>query len=76
MALIKAITRQALQTHNPHTEVECTYDIVQNPIGTKSLQLDTYGSKQRQLKGQKSQSLRLSPSAIADLKAIIQANNL
>lgn len=39
--------------------------------GDLYLQVDTYGSKERRMVGKKSQSIRFSPAAIAELKAII-----
>jgi hypothetical protein len=70
MALVKNITHQPLERESKHTDVECTFDIVIDSDGCKCLQLDTYGSNQREIKGKKSQSLRLTPEAIAQLKSI------
>ena len=76
MALVSSITHQALQEPSTHAEVDCTYDIVTDDEGRKFLQLDTYGSKARQILGKRSHSLRLDPSAIAQLKQIIQQHGL
>ena len=76
MALITKITHQALQTQSGHMAVECTYDVVTDAQGNRHLQLDTYGSKDRQIPGKKSQSIRLSPSALAELKQIIRQHGL
>jgi hypothetical protein len=70
MALVKNITHQPLEIESKHTDVECTFDVVIGADGSKCLQLDTYGSNQREIKGKKSQSLRLSPEAIGQLKSI------
>ena len=70
MALVKNITHQPLERESKHTDVECTFDVVTSADGHKCLQLDTYGSNQREIKGKKSQSLRLAPEAIAQLKNI------
>ncbi len=70
MALVKNITHQPLERESKHTDVECTFDVVIDSDGRKCLQLDTYGSNQREIKGKKSQSLRLTPEAIAQLKSI------
>jgi hypothetical protein len=76
MALIKALTHQPINGSSPHREVDCTYSIISNTDGSKSLQLDTYGSKTRKIPGKKSQSLRFDNGALAALKKIISDNNL
>lgn len=76
MALVTDITHLTLQAHSKHTDVDCTYDIVTDVQGNKYLQLDTYGSAGRDIPGKKSQSIRLSPKAIQQLKNIIATNNL
>ncbi len=76
MALVSNITQLTLQTNSQHTNVDCTYDIVTDPQGIRHLQLDTYGSPSRKIAGKKSQSIRLSPQAIQQLKNIIATNNL
>ena len=76
MALVTKISHQTLQTNSKHTTVDCTYDIVMDSQGIKYLQLDTYGSPGREIPGKKSQSIRLSPQAIQELKNIIATNNL
>jgi len=50
-----------------HTEAECTYYVIRGPRGEKFLQIDTYGSTHRKMPGKKSQSLRFSPEALAQL---------
>ena len=72
MAVVNKITHQALERDSKHSEVECTYDIVTDKDGRRYLQLDTYGSKERQIKGKKSQSIRLSQAAIEELKSILK----
>lgn len=72
MATVNRITHKALERESAHSEVECTYDIFTDKGGYRFLQLDTYGSKERQIKGKKSQSIRLSQTAIDELKAILE----
>lgn len=72
MALINNITPQKLERDVLHKSVECTFDVVTNSNGEKFLQLDTYSATE----GKKSQSLRLSPSAIKQLKEILQTFHL
>ena len=76
MALVENISPLKLGRDIDHKCVECTFDVITNAEGEKFLQLDTYGSSERQLQGKKSQSLRLSPNALQQLKQIIQAHNL
>lgn len=75
MAIVTEITHQSLERESKHTEVDCTYDVILVD-GKKYLQLDTYGSARREIKGKKSQSIRLSPEAIEQLKMIFMQNNL
>jgi len=76
MATVNKITHQALERDTDHSEVECTYDIVTDKYGRRYIQLDTYGSKERQIKGKKSQSIRLSQAAIEELKSIFASHGL
>ena len=71
MALVKKLTPMPLDRNTFHGEVECTYSIVVGVKGEKLLQVDTYGSKQRQEVGKKSQSIRFSREALEQLKHII-----
>jgi len=68
MALVRKLEEQKLEKDSPHMEVECTYSIVDGQY----LQIDTYGSKERQIPGKKSQSIRFAPEAIAQLKTLLQ----
>lgn len=76
MALVTTLTPQAISGTGTHREVDCTFSIISNADGTRSLQLDTYGSKTRKIPGKKSQSLRFDNAALAALKKIIQDNQL
>ena len=68
MALVQKLKKQKLEKGSPHTKVECTYSIVDGEF----LQIDTYGSKKRKILGKKSQSIRFTPEAIAQLKALLR----
>jgi hypothetical protein len=74
MAIIKKMEKINLERDSKHTEVNCTYAIVQGDDGEKYLQIDTYGSKTRKIPGKKSQSIRLSPEAIKQLKGILKTH--
>ena len=58
MAIVRKLEKIGLE--RKHTEVECTYSIIENDDGV-CLQVDTYGSSQRWF----------SPGAIVQLKEII-----
>jgi hypothetical protein len=70
MAIVRKLKRITLG-NTTQTEVEsCTYSIIQSEDG-KYLQIDSYGSAQRKNRGGKSQSIRFSPEAIAQLREIL-----
>jgi hypothetical protein len=72
MAIVRRLTRITLERDTPHTELkDCTYSIIQNDDGRKSLQIDTYGSADRKMPGKKSQTLRFSPEAVDHLRRIL-----
>ena len=71
MAIVRKLTQVQLEKESKHTEVDCTYSIVESNDGTKYLQIDTYGSASRKIPNKKSQSIRFSPEAILQLKKII-----
>ena len=72
MAIVRTLKRIALEGRSSHTEVkDCTYSIVTEDDGSKFLQIDTYGSAHRQMPDKKSQSIRFSPEAIAQLRRIL-----
>jgi hypothetical protein len=71
MAIVRRLEHQALEKGSPHTEVECTYSIVDDGKG-RSLQIDTYGSTNRKIPGKKSQSIRFAPEAIEQLKILLK----
>jgi hypothetical protein len=72
MAIVRRLERVTLDRDAKHSEVkDCTYSIFQGEDGSKSLQIDTYGSAERQIPGKKSQSIRFSPEAIKQLRKIL-----
>jgi len=71
MAIVRRLEAQALEVQSRHSEAECTYSVVQKQDG-RYLQIDTYGSKERMIPGKKSQSIRFAPSAIEQLRDILQ----
>ncbi len=72
MALVKKIQPLNLTKNSPHTEVSATYSIIKSN-GATFLQIDTYGSKERQESGKKSQSLRFDREIALQFKEIIES---
>lgn len=71
MAIVRNMELVNLERDSKHSEVETTYSIISSEQGEKLLQIDTYGSSNRQIKGKKSQSIRFSREAIDQLKNIL-----
>ena len=71
MATVRKMEHLTLDRDAPHRDVDCTYSIVTDATGQRCLQIDTYGSSQRKMPNKKSQSLRFTPEAIQQLKAIL-----
>ncbi|WP_027188577.1 hypothetical protein [Desulfovibrio cuneatus] len=72
MALIKKIQPINLTKDSPHTDVVATYSIIKSN-GATFLQIDTYGSQERQEAGKKSQSMRFDREVALQFKAIIES---
>jgi len=72
MAIVRNLKRLTLERDSTHSEVKnCTYSIIDDDDGRKSLQIDTYGSAYRKMPDKKSQSIRFSPEAIKQLRKIL-----
>ena len=71
MALVRKLERRDLERDTVHGETEGTYSIVSGPHGEKYLQVNTYGSAERKVKGKVSQTIQFSPEAIAQLREIL-----
>lgn len=69
LALIKKIDHLT-RNSRVHEEVEATYNILYKD-GEKYLEVTTYGSKDREMKGKASQIIQLNKEAIKQLKEII-----
>jgi len=71
MALVQNIKEGYKDKEHIHGKTECSFYIVHDKAGRKYLQLDTYGSSNRQIPGKVSQSIQFSPEAIKQLKELI-----
>jgi hypothetical protein len=72
MAIVRDLRFQSLERETEHSEASATYTVVSTPDGQIYLQIDTYGSANREMPGKKSQSIRFSPTAIIQLKEILR----
>jgi hypothetical protein len=73
MAIVRHLEKITLEGESNHTETTCTYSIIRHSDGVY-LQIDTYGSSIRKEPGKKSQTIRLTPEAIRELKEILDTN--
>ncbi|MGA2668817.1 MAG: hypothetical protein ABSF32_07855 [Ignavibacteria bacterium] len=72
MALVKKLEKIIKEHTRVHSGTDCTYVVFSDSNGDKYLQLDTVGSKNRQMPGKISQSIQFGPEAIKQLKDIIK----
>lgn len=72
MAIVRKLEKLEGLMDARHSEAPCTYAIVTSDDGRKWLQVDTYGSTTRKLRGKKSQSIRFAPEAVEQLRRIIE----
>jgi hypothetical protein len=72
VAIVRQLKLREFERYSPQTEVDGTYALIEEPDGTKSLQIDTYGSPHRKITGKVSQSIRFSRSALEQLAKIIE----
>lgn len=70
MARITSFTELESGTAKAHSTVDCGYKILTSPTGGL-LQLDTYGSADRQFEGKVSQSIQLEEEAAKELLHIL-----
>jgi hypothetical protein len=68
MAPVRRLTHKKLEKTGIHSEAECTYSVVDGQY----LQIDTYSSKMRRNPDTLSQTIRFTPEAIEQLKAVLQ----
>lgn len=70
MALVTQFEKVGMEKPRVHDEVECTYTVFSDKNGRKYIQLNTFGSKSRQIPGKQSQTIQLSESAVRALREI------
>ena len=72
MALVKQLNEINMERNSIHGEVEATYTIFRNESGSKYLQIDTYGSPDREIPGKKSQTVQFDEDSLRQLMHIIR----
>lgn len=72
MALVNNLIQEFKSRNTIHKSTECNYYIVRDISGKKYLQIDTFGSEDREFTGKVSQSIQFSPDAIKQLKQILE----
>jgi hypothetical protein len=70
MARVNVFHPKETERHSVHSEVEATFSTFSKGDSTY-LQIDTYGSPDREFKGKISQSLQFGPEGIAALRDIL-----
>lgn len=71
MALIRSFERKQMDRNSVHKEIGATYTVFKTDDRV-FLQIDTYGSSNRQIPGKKSQSLQLDQTGACILYQIIK----
>ena len=72
MALVTRLERMTKERNSVHTPVDCVYTVFSGSDGRRYLQLDTFGSRNRQIVGKVSQSIQFGRDAAFELKRIIE----
>ena len=71
MALVRSFERKTLERPQLHKEIGASYAVAERD-GRKLLQIDTFGSDDRQFPGKKSQTLQLDQQGAQALFAILK----
>jgi hypothetical protein len=71
MARVTKIRSMVKERNSVHQETACSATTFSGPGGRKYLQLDTFGSADRKLKGKVSQSIQFEREAAKQLRALI-----
>ena len=74
MALIRHLEKSNRAAKRTHKEAEATFCIVPDDGEGECLQIDTFGSADREQPGKVSQSIRFSAAAVAELRLILAQN--
>ncbi len=72
MALVRKLESVTKERNSVHGPVDCTYAVFTGEDGKRYLQLDTFGSKNRQIAGKISQSVQFDVESAIQLKRVIE----
>lgn len=72
MALIRNFEQSTKDRHTVHKSIGCAYSIFIGSDNKKYLQLDTFGTEEREIPGKVSQCLQFDEVAAAELKRLIE----
>lgn len=70
MALIRHLKKSTMDRNSLHGEVEAAYSVFEND-GRYILQIDTFGSDEREIPGKKSQTIQFGPEGLSQLRKIL-----
>jgi hypothetical protein len=73
MALVRRLSEIKKQRQAVHEEVDCAYSVFSDAQGRTYLQLETFGSPTRKLRGKTSQSIQFDETALRRLSRIIDS---
>ena len=71
MALVESLELIRKERQSVHKPTRCGYSVFRDDQGNRYLQLDTYGTDDRELAGKVSQSLQFNAAIAAELRALI-----
>ena len=74
MGKITVLEKVKVNIPRKHEEIEAEWWVSIDKDGKSFIQIDTFGSKQRKIKGAKSQTMRFNKEIAIQLKKILQEN--
>lgn len=72
MAIIRSLTPGIQNVKAHESEVDCTFQVVEAPDGSRLLHLSTFGSEKRQSQPKVSQTIQLDREMAAQLVQVIK----
>ena len=72
MAIVRKLEPIHLERDSKHSEVDCTYSVVEDDKGNKYLQIDTYGSATRKIPGEKRPIHSIQPRSLQTVERNIR----
>ena len=73
MARVRSLAK-GIQAIRPHeSEVDCFYNVIDQPDGDRLLHLSTFGSDHRQSKPKSSQSIQIDATIARELISLLEA---